>query len=112
VVKFWSNSREQRWQQVAKGRPSNGMVEANGEAWKLVAKATSILTLPFSEFGSLKTVTHLSFLTPRPSTAAEDEEAHAAVARDALAALITSVDQLLERRGWEGARRELARGDG
>lgn len=46
-----------------------------------------------------------------PTTAADDEEAHAAVARDALAALIASVDQLLEQRGWEGARRELARGD-
>jgi hypothetical protein len=46
-----------------------------------------------------------------PTTAADDEEAHAAVARDALAALISSVDQLLEQRGWEGARRELARGD-
>jgi hypothetical protein len=46
-----------------------------------------------------------------PTTAAEDEEAHAAVARDALADLISSLDQLLEQRGWKGARRELGRSD-
>lgn len=46
-----------------------------------------------------------------PTDASEDEEAHAPVAKDALAELITSVEELLRRRGWEGALRELARGD-
>jgi hypothetical protein len=47
VVKSWSSSREQRLEPVAKGRPKNGMVEANGEAWKLVAKAQGLQMMVF-----------------------------------------------------------------
>jgi hypothetical protein len=46
-----------------------------------------------------------------PTSASEDEEAHAAVAPDALSALITSVDQMLRERAWDDARSELAEGD-
>jgi hypothetical protein len=46
-----------------------------------------------------------------PLSATEDEDAHATIARDALDELISELDQLLASRGWEGARRELARGD-
>ena len=43
--------------------------------------------------------------------AAEDEDAGADVAPDALRDLILDVDDLLGKRGWTGAARELARGD-
>jgi hypothetical protein len=46
-----------------------------------------------------------------PTSAEEDEDASADVAPDALGDLILNVDGLLERRGWAGAARELARGD-
>lgn len=47
-----------------------------------------------------------------PISAADDEEGHAAVAADALAALITGVEDLLKERHWDAARRELRAGDG
>jgi hypothetical protein len=46
-----------------------------------------------------------------PTTATDDEEAHTPVVADTLRELITDVDELLQRRGWSGARAELARGD-
>jgi hypothetical protein len=46
-----------------------------------------------------------------PVNAAEDEEAGADVAPDALRELILAVEDLLAKRGWTGAARELARGD-
>lgn len=46
-----------------------------------------------------------------PISAAEDEDAGAAIPADALQQLILSVEDLLAQRGWTGATRELARGD-
>jgi len=46
-----------------------------------------------------------------PLSPAEDEAAATAVAPDALAALIRSCEEMLQERGWLGAREELAEGD-
>jgi hypothetical protein len=46
-----------------------------------------------------------------PTSAAEDDEAAATVAADALRDVITSTEALIEARGWSGTARELARGD-
>lgn len=46
-----------------------------------------------------------------PTSATEDEEAHANVAPDALAEIITSCERMLASRGWEAALTELRRGD-
>jgi hypothetical protein len=46
-----------------------------------------------------------------PVSAAEDDDAVADVVPDALQSLILDVEALLEKRGWTGAARELARGD-
>jgi hypothetical protein len=46
-----------------------------------------------------------------PTSAAEDETAGALVAPDALRDLILSVEDLLTKRNWHGAARELGRGD-
>jgi hypothetical protein len=46
-----------------------------------------------------------------PVSAAEDETAGADVAPDAMRDLILNVDDLLAKRGWVGAARELSRGD-
>jgi hypothetical protein len=46
-----------------------------------------------------------------PVTASEDEEAHAAVAPDALQKVIRSCEEMLDSRGWIAAREELSRGD-
>jgi hypothetical protein len=46
-----------------------------------------------------------------PTSAAEDEDATTRVAEDALREIILSVEDLLEQRGWTGAKRELRLGD-
>jgi hypothetical protein len=46
-----------------------------------------------------------------PTSAAEDDAAGVQVAPDALQDLILNVDDLLAKRGWTGAARELERGD-
>jgi hypothetical protein len=46
-----------------------------------------------------------------PTSATDDEEAHAIVVPDVLGRLVTSCEQLLRDRGWTDALDELARGD-
>jgi hypothetical protein len=46
-----------------------------------------------------------------PVSAAEDEDAVANIAPDAMGDLIVGVEDLLKKRGWTGAMRELERGD-
>ena len=46
-----------------------------------------------------------------PTSASEDEAAHAAVAPDALQSVIRSCEEMLDARGWASARDELSRGD-
>ena len=46
-----------------------------------------------------------------PTSAADDEDAGADIAPDALQELILNVEDLLAQRSWTGAARELARGD-
>jgi hypothetical protein len=49
--------------------------------------------------------------TELPLSAADDESAHLSVPRDMLIDLITSTEELLRERQWNGALRELSRGD-
>jgi hypothetical protein len=49
--------------------------------------------------------------TSLPVSASDDESAHLSVSRDMLLDLITSMEELLRKRQWDGALRELERGD-
>jgi len=54
---------------------------------------------------------HRALQRELPTSGAEDEEGAEAVTSDALRELITSVENLLTKREWAGAARELRRGD-
>lgn len=89
-------------------------------ASQMLARLGLLEVEPFLGHGFMVKITSIGYEVQRdarelarelPTSAADDEEATPSVAADALREVILSVEDLLEKRKWVGAARELQEGD-